>query len=104
MTKAAGHYQQPIEGHIGKSVGMAEQHELLEVDLQFGGGTGHKASSLSLIDSGTSHNSLSEWISLAAGLCVDHSCNLNGKLAVGEKHASLGLAHGVQITFAPGVV
>ena len=31
--KAVGYSLQPIEGHIGRSVGTAGQHELLEVDL-----------------------------------------------------------------------
>ena len=41
---------------------------------------------------------------MAAGLCIDYSCSLNVKLVDGKKYASLGLAHGVQVTFAPGVV
>ena len=41
MTKAAGHCPQPIEGYFAGSVGMAGQHELLELDLWFSGGTGH---------------------------------------------------------------
>ena len=32
-AKAAGHSPQPTEGHIGRSVGTAGQHKLLEVDL-----------------------------------------------------------------------
>ena len=104
MTKAEAHCPQPIEGHVGSSVGMVGQHKLLEVDLLFGGGLGHRISGLSLIDSGASHNFLSKQISLAAGLCVDHSCSLNVKLVDGEKCASLGAARGVQVTFAPGVM
>ena len=83
---------------------MAGQHELLKLDLWFSGGTGHAAPGLTLVDSGASYNFLSERVSLAAGLCVDRSCHLNVKLADGEQCASLGLAHGVQVTFAPGVV
>ena len=56
MTKAAGHCPQPIEGYFGRSVGMAGQHELLELDLWFSGGTGHMTPSLTLVDSGASHN------------------------------------------------
>ena len=104
MTKAAGHCQQPIEGYVGRSAGMAGQHELLELDLWFNGGTGHATPGLTLVDSGASHNFLSERVGLAAGLFVDRSCHLNVKLVDGEQHASLGLAHGVQVTFTPGVV
>ena len=104
MTSAAGHCPQPIEGYVGRSAGMAGQHELLELDLWFSGGTGHAAPGLTLVDSGASHNFLSERVALAAGLCVDCSCHLNIKLADGEQRASLGLARGVQVTFAPGVV
>ena len=74
------------------------------MDLWFGGGTGHATPGLTLVDSGTSYNFLSERVALAAGLCVDHSCHLNVKLADGEQHASLGVAYGVWVTFAPGVV
>ena len=81
--------------HIG--VEMAGQHELLELDLLFSGGTGHKTSSLTLINSGTSPNFLSKWIALVAGLCMNRLCSLNVELADGEKR-------GVQIIFAPGVV
>ena len=57
-----------------------------------------------LVDSGASHNFLSERVTLAAGLCVGHSCHLNVKLVDSEQRASLGLACGVQVTFAPGVL
>ena len=83
---------------------MAGQHELLELDLWFGGVTGHAIPGLTLVDSGTSHNFLSERVTLEVGLCVDCSCHLNVKLADGEQCASLGLARGVQVTFAPSVV
>ena len=65
---------------------------------------GQMTPSLTLVDSSTSHNFLSERVALAVGLCVDHSCHLNFKLADSEYRASLGLARGVQVTFAPGVV
>ena len=104
MTSAAGHCPQPVEGYIARSAGMAGQHELLELDLWFSGGTGHAAPGLTLVDSVASHNFLSERVALAAGLCVDCSCHLNVKLADREQRASLGLAHGVQVTFASGVV
>ena len=83
---------------------MAEQHEWLELDLWFSGGTGHATLGLTLVNSGASYNFLSERVSLAAGLCVDCSCCLNVKLAYGEQRASLGLVCGVQVTFKPGVV
>ena len=54
MTKAVGHCLYPIEGHNGRSVGMAGQHQLHELDLLFSGGIGHKTSGLTLIDSGPS--------------------------------------------------
>ena len=104
MTSAAGHCPQPIEAYVGRSAGMAGQHELLELNLWFSGNTGHAAPGLTLVDSGASHNFLSERVALAAGLCVDCSCYLNVKLVDGEQCASLGLARGVQVTFAPGVV
>ena len=104
MTTAAGHYPQPIEGHIGRSVGMAGQHQLFQLDLLFTGGKRHKTSSLTLIDSVASHTFLNEWITLATGLCMDCLRILNVKLADGEKGASLGMAHGVQVTFALGIV
>ena len=104
MTRAAGHYPQPIEGYIGRSAGMAGQYELLEMNLWFSGGTGHGTPDLNLVDSGASHNFLSERVALAAGLCVDCSYHLNVKLADGKQYASLGLARGVQVTFEPGVV
>ena len=68
------------------------------------GVTGHATPGLTLVDSGASYNFLSERVALAVGLCVDHSYHLNVKLVDGEQPASLGLAHGVQVTFAPGVV
>ena len=79
---------------------MIGQHELLELDLYFSGGIGHKTPGLTLIDSGAGYNFLSEQIALAAGLHVDHSSSLHVKLAHGEKCASLGLACGVWVTFA----
>ena len=84
MTKAAGYCPQPIEGHVGRSVETAGQYKLLEVDLLFSGGSGHKTSALTLIDSGASHNFLSEKIAIAAGLCIDRLCSLNVKLVDGE--------------------
>ena len=84
MIKAAGHCPQPIEGYISGSFGMAGQYKLLELDLLFGGGIGHATIGLTLIDCGASHNFLSKRIALATGLCVDHSCHLNVKLADGE--------------------
>ena len=104
MTRATGHCPQPIEGYVGRFFGMAGQCELLELDLWFSGGTGHAIPGLNLVDSGARHNFLSERVALAAGMCVDCSCHLNTKLADWEQRASLGLARGVQVTFAPGVV
>ena len=104
MTKAARHCPQLIEGYIGRSSGIVGQHELLELDLWFSGGTGHATPGLTLVDSGASNNFLSKRVALAVGLCVDCSCHLNVKLADGLKRASLGLACGVQVTFAPGLV
>ena len=60
MTKAAGHYPKPIEGYIGSFIGMSGQYELLELDLWFSGATGHTTPGLTLVDSGASHNLLSE--------------------------------------------
>ena len=60
VTKAAGHCPQPIEGYVGRFVGMAGQHEFLELDLWFSGGTGHAIPTLTLLDSGASQNFLSE--------------------------------------------
>ena len=40
-----------------------------------------RAPGLTLVDSGASHNFLSERVALVAGLCVDCSCHLNVKLA-----------------------
>ena len=80
---------------------MAGQHELLELDLWFSGDTGHVALGLTLVDSVLSHNFLSERVALAVGLCGDRSCHLNVKLANGKQCASLGLACGLQVTFAP---
>ena len=60
MTIAAGHCAQPIEGYVGRSVGMAGQHELLELDLWFSGDTGHARLGLTLVGSGASHNFLGE--------------------------------------------
>ena len=65
------------------------------MDLWFSGGIRHATPGLTLVDSGASHNFLSERVALEAGMCVDRSCHLNVKLADGEQHASLGLAHGV---------
>ena len=104
MTRAAGHCPQPIEGYVGRSAGMTGQHELLELDLWFSGGTEHATPGLTLIDSGASYNFLSERVALAVRLCVDCSYHLNVKLVDGEQCASLGLARGVQVTFEPGVV
>ena len=83
---------------------MVGQHELLELDLWFSGGITHVTPGLTLVDSGASHNFLIERVALSVGLCVDHSCRLNVKLVDGEKCASLGLARGVQVIFAPGAV
>ena len=74
---------------------MARQHKLIELDLWFSGGTRHATPGLTPVDSSASHNFVSEQVALAAGLCVDHSCHLNAKLADGKQHASLGLAPGV---------
>ena len=60
VTRAAGHCPQPIEGYVGRSAGMVGQHELLELDLWFSGGTGHATPGLILVDSGASHDFLSE--------------------------------------------
>ena len=60
MTKVAGHCPQPVEGYVGRSVWIAGQYELLELDLWFSGGTGHATPSLTLVDSGASHPFLSE--------------------------------------------
>ena len=83
---------------------MAGQYQLLELDLWFSGSIGHTIPGLTLLDSGASYDFLSERVAMVAGLCVDSSCHLNVKLADSEQHASLGLARGVQVTFAPGVV
>ena len=74
---------------------MAGQHEWLELDLWFSGSIGYLTPGLTLFDSGTSHNFLSERVALAVQLCVDCSCHLNIKLADGEHCASLGLVRGV---------
>ena len=83
---------------------MAGRHELLKLDLLFSGGKGHITLGLTLNDSGASHNFLSERVTLVEGLCMNCLCRLNVKLADGEQCASLGLAHEVQVKFAPGVV
>ena len=101
MLQPARGEQENLEG---RSVGMAGQHELLELDLQFSQDTGYATPGLTLVDSGASHNSLSERVALAVGLCVDFSCHLNVKLVDGEQCGSLGLARGVQVIFSPGVV
>ena len=74
------------------------------MDLWFSGGAGHATPGLTLVDSGTSHGFLSEKVTLAAGLYVDCSCHLNVKLMDDKQCVSVGLARGVQVTFAPGVV
>ena len=56
------------------------------------------------MDSGATHNFLSEKVALAANLRLDTSCQLRVRLADGETRTSLGLARGVNVTFAPGVV
>ena len=58
--QSSDHCPWSIEGYIVRSVGIAGQNKLLELDLLFGGGAGHMAPGLTLIDSGTSHNSLSK--------------------------------------------
>ena len=70
---------------------------MLELDLWFSRAAGHATLSLTLVDSGASHNFLSERVTLTVGLCVDCSCHLNVKLMDGEQRASLGLARGCRL-------
>ena len=85
MTIAAGHCPKPIEGHAGRSVGIAGQHKLLELDWLSSGITGHRTSGLNLIGSGNSYSFLSEQIALSSGLCIDYSCSLNINLVDRKK-------------------
>ena len=52
-----------------------------------------------MINSGTSHNFLSEKVAVAARLPIEMMCKPNVWLADGETRASLGLARIVRITF-----
>ena len=89
---------------VGGTQGASELHKLLELDLWFGSNNGPISQGLILIDSGASHNFLSEKVAVAAQLPIDRMCKLNVWLVNGETHVILGLARAVHITFAPRVV
>ena len=106
MTNAAGHCPQPLTRQIVVvgTQGESGLHKFLELDLWFGNSKRPVSRGLTLIDSGASHNFLSEKVAVAAQLPIDRMCKLNFWLANGETRTSLGLSHAVCITFAPGVV
>ena len=87
---------------VGGTQGAFELHKLLELDLWFGSNNGPVSQGLTLINSGNSHNFLSEKVAATARLSIEKMCKLNVWLADGEICASLGLARAVRITFAPG--
>ena len=104
MTYAVGYFLQALMGKIvvGGTQGASELHKFLELDLWFGSNNGPVSWGLTLVDSGASHNFLSEKV--AAQLPIDRMCKLNVRLANDETRASLGLARAVCVTFAPGVL
>ena len=89
---------------VGGTQGASELHKLLELYLWFGSNNGPVYRGLTLIDSGTSHKFLKEKVAVATQLPIDKICKLNVRLADGERHASLGLARAMCVTFALGVV
>ena len=58
---------------------------------------------VALIDSGASHCFLSATVAREAGLVLDTSQHLQVCMADDKLHASQGLAHNVQVEFAPGM-
>ena len=73
MTHAAGHCLQALTGSImvGGTQGAFELYKLLELNLWFSNSNGPISQGLTLIDSGASHNFLSEKVAVAAQGPID---------------------------------